>query len=87
MEKALGYYQRVMDVLFKVILTLAAIVVGLDVLSLEPPPAQNPIFKFKNVLLSPHNAFYTPEALESCADIVIGNIQSYIKGRPKNVPE
>ena len=34
MEKALGYYQRVMEVLYKVILTLAAIVIGLDVLSI-----------------------------------------------------
>ena len=34
MEKALGYYQRVMEVLYKVILTLAAMVIGLDVLSI-----------------------------------------------------
>ena len=34
MEKALGYYQRAMEVLYKIILTLAAIVIGLDVLSI-----------------------------------------------------
>jgi TRAP-type C4-dicarboxylate transport system permease small subunit len=34
MEKALGYYQQSMEVLSKIILTLAAIMIGLDVLSI-----------------------------------------------------
>ena len=34
MEKALGYYQKSMEILSKIILTLAAIIIGLDVLSI-----------------------------------------------------
>lgn len=34
MEKALGYYQKSMEVLCKIILTLAAIIIGLDVFSI-----------------------------------------------------
>jgi TRAP-type C4-dicarboxylate transport system permease small subunit len=34
MEKALGYYQKSMEVLCKIILTLAAIIIGIDVLSI-----------------------------------------------------
>ena len=34
MEKALGYYQKSMEVLCKIIFTLGAIIIGLDVLSI-----------------------------------------------------
>lgn len=34
MEKGLGYYQRGIDILFKFIVTLSAVVIGLDVLSI-----------------------------------------------------
>ena len=34
MEKALGYYKKAMEVLYKITLTFAAIIIGLDVLSI-----------------------------------------------------
>lgn len=57
---------------------------GLDVLPYEPPAKGDALLKFPNVVFSPHNAFCTPEAINSCADIVVENIESFIKGLPKN---
>lgn len=54
---------------------------ALDVLPFEPPQKGDPLLKFPNVVFSPHNAFCTPEAMESCADTVISNIESFIKNK------
>ena len=35
---------------------------GLDVVSVEPLPADSPLLKMDNVLITPHAAFYTLEA-------------------------
>ena len=35
---------------------------GLDVVSVEPLPADSPLLKMDNVLITPHAAFYTREA-------------------------
>jgi len=43
------------------------------------------LFKFQNVVFSPHVAFYTPEALNKCADTIVDNIKSFINGEPKNL--
>ena len=48
---------------------------GLDVFEQEPPAINNPLFKFNNVILSPHNAALTLEcrkrmAIESAENIV-----------------
>ena len=58
---------------------------GLDVFLCEPPQKRDTLLKFSNVVFSPHHAFCTPEALESCADVVTDNIESFIKGKPKNI--
>lgn len=38
--------------------------VGLDVLSQEPPEQDFPILAFENVIVTPHSAWYSEEALE-----------------------
>ena len=38
-----------------------------------------------NVIVTPHNAFNTEEALESIVATTIDNINSYLKGKPMNV--
>ncbi|KPK99045.1 MAG: hypothetical protein AMJ95_01120 [Omnitrophica WOR_2 bacterium SM23_72] len=58
---------------------------GLDVLPYELPRKKSLLFKFQNVVFSPHTAFHTTEALNKCADIVIENIKSFIKGSPQNL--
>lgn len=57
---------------------------GLDVLPYEPPDKDDALLKFSNVVFSPHSAFCTPEAINNCADIVVENIESFVKGFPKN---
>ena len=58
---------------------------GLDVLSVEPPTADNPMFKAKNCIITPHNAWMSTEARQRILDITARNIQAYIDGRPTNV--
>ena len=38
-----------------------------------------------NVIVSPHNAFNTEEALESIVAMTIDNIDGYLKGKPINL--
>jgi D-3-phosphoglycerate dehydrogenase len=57
----------------------------LDVLAKEPPGKENPLLNFDNVILTPHIAFNTTEALRRCTDICIDNVEAFIKGTPKNV--
>ncbi len=57
----------------------------LDVLSKEPPEKDNPLLNFDNVILTPHIAFHTIEALRRCTDICIDNVEAFIKGAPQNV--
>ncbi len=35
---------------------------ALDVLEQEPPEKDNPLFKFENVIISPHSAWYSEES-------------------------
>ncbi|MDD3225637.1 MAG: 2-hydroxyacid dehydrogenase, partial [Clostridium sp.] len=59
---------------------------GIDVFDNEPPiKEEDPLLNAKNVILTPHVAFATKEAMEKRADIVFDNLYSYLKGKPKNV--
>jgi D-lactate dehydrogenase len=42
------------------------------------------IIRRKNVIVTPHSAFYSKEALERILDTTFENIESYLKGRIKN---
>lgn len=42
------------------------------------------LLKNKNVIITPHCAFYTQEALERILDTTIGNIKGFLKGRIRN---
>jgi len=41
--------------------------------------------KLDNVAMTPHNAFYTQEAVKRLTDICMGNIKNYFNGSPANV--
>lgn len=58
---------------------------GIDVLSAEPPPADNPLFKAKNIIITPHIAWAAFEARVRLMDIVVSNLQAFISGEPVNV--
>ena len=58
---------------------------GVDVLSTEPPHADNPLLTAKNCYITPHIAWATQEARERLMNIAITNLQAYINGKPENV--
>lgn len=58
----------------------------IDVFEKEPPIGQDhPLFSAPNVLVTPHIAFATKEALVKRAVIVFENIIKYLDGQPQNV--
>jgi glycerate dehydrogenase len=58
---------------------------GLDVLSTEPPSADNPLLAAKNCVITPHLAWATAEARARLIRIAAGNVGSFLEGRPVNV--
>ncbi len=58
---------------------------ALDVLSMEPPAAENPLFSAKNCLITPHIAWATKEARARLMEIVNANLAAYVGGKPVNV--
>jgi glycerate dehydrogenase len=60
---------------------------GFDVLSVEPPRDGNPLLDFRrpNFILTPHNAWASRQAMQSLADQLIDNIDSWAAGTPKNL--
>ena len=58
---------------------------GLDVLSVEPPAAANPLLKAKNCHITPHIAWATRAARKRLLDIAVGNAEAFLRGEPRNV--
>jgi glycerate dehydrogenase len=58
---------------------------GLDVLAVEPPAADNPLFKAKNCLITPHNSWATSAARKRLLDTTVSNVQAFLEGRMVNV--
>ncbi len=57
---------------------------GLDVTDPEPLPADDPLWDFDNVVLTPHAAgwFFLPETLTRVVRISAGNLSAWLDGRP-----
>ena len=53
---------------------------GLDVLSVEPALANNPLLSAKNCFITPHIAWATKEARTRLMDIAVNNLKSYQEG-------
>ena len=58
---------------------------GLDVLSIEPPPAGNPLFSARNCLITPHIGWASRESRARLIQITADNITAWLAGVPKNV--
>lgn len=63
--------------------TIAA--AGLDVLSVEPPKADNPLLSAANCIITPHVAWATFEARKRLLQMVADNLESFQNGDPRNV--
>ena len=58
---------------------------GIDVLSVEPPQKDNPLFTAENCIITPHIAWATKEARTRLLSIALENILAYITGNPTNI--
>jgi D-3-phosphoglycerate dehydrogenase len=58
---------------------------GLDVFNTEPLPQGHPLTELSNVVMTPHCAGITPEALEAGLQMAVDNIGAFLNGRAEHV--
>jgi glycerate dehydrogenase len=58
---------------------------AVDVLSVEPPPADNPLLHARNCIVTPHIAWATREARTRLLDTAVANLRAFLEGHPVNV--
>jgi len=58
---------------------------GLDVLSTEPPPPNNPLLRAKNCLITPHLAWATRASRSRLMTMAVENIRVFLNGKSQNV--
>ena len=58
---------------------------GIDVLSVEPPEKDNPLFSAKNCIITPHIAWATKEARTRLMGMAVQNLRAFSQGNPVNV--
>ncbi|MEK6247841.1 MAG: D-2-hydroxyacid dehydrogenase [Planctomycetales bacterium] len=58
---------------------------GLDVLSTEPPLADNPLLHARNCHITPHIAWATRSARQRLLDTAVENVDSFVSGTQRNV--
>lgn len=58
---------------------------ALDVLSTEPPPADNPLLGLQKCIITPHNAWCSLEARKRIMETTRQNIAAILAGKPVNV--
>ena len=56
-----------------------------DVLSEEPPRADNSLLHQANAFITPHIAWATREARMRLIDVAISNVKAFVEGHPQNV--
>jgi glycerate dehydrogenase len=58
---------------------------AVDVLSVEPPAADNPLLRARNCIVTPHIAWATKEARTRLLDTAIANLRAFLEGDQVNV--
>lgn len=58
---------------------------GLDVLSVEPPPADNPLLRARNCIITPHYAWASHAARQRLMTVAVENVRAFLNGQPQNV--
>lgn len=60
---------------------------GIDVLRVEPPRAGNPLLEadLPNLIVTPHNAWASKQAMQTLADQLIDNLEAFVRGEPRNL--
>jgi glycerate dehydrogenase len=57
---------------------------GLDVLSVEPAQAGNPLLSARNCYITPHIAWATKSARQRLMDTAVANLEAFLRGEPVN---
>jgi glycerate dehydrogenase len=71
--------------LFEALRTRQIAGAGLDVLTHEPPDADNPLFGLPNCIITPHIAWATNTARQRLLNVVVENVRTFLQGTPENV--
>jgi len=58
---------------------------GLDVLSVEPPKADNPLLSAKNCVITPHIGWATRAARARLMNIAVENVRAFLAGEARNL--
>ncbi|HEU4934761.1 MAG TPA: D-2-hydroxyacid dehydrogenase [Pyrinomonadaceae bacterium] len=60
---------------------------GIDVLRNEPPREGNPLLEvdLPNLIVTPHNAWASRQAMQTLADQLIDNVEAFVRGAPRNL--
>ena len=56
-----------------------------DVLTKEPPQADNPLLGLPNAFITPHIAWATQEARTRLLQVAISNVEAFLNAKPQNV--
>lgn len=57
---------------------------GVDVFEVEPVPADHPLLRCRDVVLTPHTADQNPEGMEILNGGAVDNVIAFLEGRPQN---
>ena len=60
---------------------------GIDVLPEEPPRQGHPLLEadLPNLIVTPHVAWASASAQQALADQLVGNLEAFVAGTPRNV--
>ncbi|HBR35653.1 MAG TPA: glycerate dehydrogenase, partial [Firmicutes bacterium] len=58
---------------------------GLDVVSVEPITADNPLLAAKNCFITPHISWAPKESRQRLMDLAVKNLEAFLAGAPINI--